>query len=153
MDGQGNRRPNGKGSTRIEPERLLTWVPVGEEGPYGSSEGDLVYDDGTIHAVCSITNDPSWEAPRDALVIHGFGYNHAGEKGGGHARRALSRIREHFPFVIADNCIPTSLGFWRKMGEEGLIDVMNVVGGPHGGMTRFHGDHEERPCPSGPMVP
>lgn len=127
---------------------LVTRIPPGEEGPYGSCEGDLVYDDGTIHAVCSITNDPDWNAPKDALVIHGFGYNPGAERGGGQARQALQRIRQRFTFIIADNCIPTSLGFWERMGEEGLIDVMNVIGGPNHGMTRFAETRGAAPSPS-----
>jgi len=135
-------------------EGIMTRIPDGEEGPYGSTEGDLVYDDGTVHAVCSLTTDPYWEAPRNALVIHGFGYNRPDtERGGGDARRALQRIRQHFPFVIADNCIPTSLGFWRKMGEEGLVDVMNVLGGPDGGMTRFADQREHQPCLGSTLAP
>jgi len=135
-------------------EGFMTRIPAGEEGPYGASEGDLVYDDGTIHAVCSITNDQYWEAPRNALVIHGFGYNRPDtERGGGDARRALRRIREHFPYVIADNCIPSSLGFWRKMGEEGLVDVMNVLAGPDGGMTRFADQREQQSFPWSTTAP
>lgn len=135
---------------RLEAQGIMTRVPDGHDGPYGATEGDLVYDDGAVHAVCSVTNDPYWDFPGDALVIHGFGCNPGAERERGSARRALARIREHCPFVIADNCIPSSLGFWRKMGEEGLIDVMNVVGCPDGGMTRFTADRAGMNDPASP---
>ena len=139
-------------AARLEAAGIMTRVQPGSEGPYGSTEGDLVYDDGTIHAVCSVTNDPHWDFPKEALVIHGFGYNPGTDRGMGSARSALTRIREHCSFVIADNCIPSSLGFWRRMGEEGLIDVMTVIGGPGGGMTRFGRSHDMPPVTHVPTL-
>jgi hypothetical protein len=98
--------------------------------PTETGEGETSYNDGKVRATVQV----DCYRGQPVLSIFEFSSRKAGE---GNARRALRRLRRHFPTILA-----TSIGyepaddswkFWKKMYDEGLVDELYAdENSPHG---------------------